>query len=105
MYLNALKDNPYMDRACCTGITLITEEEIFSKLNHYTLNSMNTKRISFVNECFGYTEKEVKQLICKMLTSQDYDQNMRFTDEAKNEIQFYFDRIKKWCNGYNIGGQ
>lgn len=79
---SALKDNPYLYKSVLTGILRISRESLFSGLN-------NLKVYSFLHpkygEYFGFTEKEVSNLLIKA------------------KIENKAEEIKNWYNGYKIG--
>jgi len=82
LYSQALKDNPYIERAVITGIYRVAKESIFSGLN-------NLKVATILNEdfasSFGFTQAEVDKIII------DYER------ESDAET------IKRWYNGYVFG--
>ena len=80
----ALKDNPYLERGCLTGILRIARESIFSDLNNVIVYSLIKKKF---NNCFGFTEPEVQAML----------QSFAMADRA--------DEVRKWYNGYDFGGQ
>lgn len=82
LYSQALKDNPYIERAVITGIYRIAKESIFSGLNN--LNVATILNEDFADK-FGFTQTEVDKIII------DYGR------EADAET------IKKWYNGYIFG--
>ena len=59
-FLAGLKDNPHLERAVMTGILRVSPESIFSDLNNIGVYSL--LRSEF-NTCFGFTEKEVFDLL------------------------------------------
>ncbi len=80
----ALKDNPYVEKSLITGILRVAKESIFSGLNNLEVNTI--LRYNF-NDKFGFTEKEVEELINYYGASEDIES------------------IKKWYNGYVFAGE
>lgn len=80
----ALKDNLYVEKSLITGILRVAKESIFSGLNNIQVNTVLGFKF---NEKFGFTEKELKELLIY------YD-----LDNKSEEI-------KKWYNGYIFGGE
>jgi hypothetical protein len=78
-----LKDtDPYLEKSVVTGIMRIARESIFSGLNNpgvYTLLSEE------FDDKFGFTEKEVEELL--------------------NDFRVFdmYDRVQEWYNGYRFG--
>lgn len=77
-----LKDNRHMSMAFMTGILRVAKESIFSGLNNLNVNSVLEKRYS---EYFGFTEKEIIQLL------KDYGQEDKLSE------------VKEWYDGYRFG--
>ena len=80
---NCLKTNPYLERAVLTGITRVSKESLFSGLNNIAVYSLLNRQYK---DHFGFTEKEVNRLACKM--------------GYQNKLS----EMKAWYNGYEIGG-
>ena len=78
----ALKNNESLQMACVTGIMQITGESMFSGLNNIKINNIFSVQS---DERFGFTEKEVKQIL---------------TDYGHPEK---FDEVKQWYDGYRFG--
>ena len=78
----ALKSNPYLERAVLTGILRIAKESIFSGLNNLEVYSILDSPFS---TCFGFTEAEVEALM------------------AQTESPHDMDKVRKWYNGYCFG--
>jgi hypothetical protein len=78
----AFKDNSSLKKGIITGINRIAKENIFSGLNNVDVYTVLDKKYS---EYFGITEPEIKELL--------YYNDMELTDE-----------VKKWYDGYRIGG-
>ena len=78
-----LKTNDYVERAVLTGITRVSKESLFSGLNNIAVYSLLNKQYK---DYFGFTEKEVNMLICKM------------------GYQDKLTEMQAWYNGYEIGG-
>lgn len=77
-----LKDNRHMSMAFMTGILRVAKESIFSGLNNLNVNSVLENRYS---EYFGFTEKEVVQIL------KDFGHPEKLTE------------IKEWYDGYRFG--
>ena len=78
----ALKTNTSLLFAVVTGCMRITKESIFTGLNNLRVLTISDVRF---DEYFGFTDKEVKELL---------------DDYALTE---YYDRIKEWYDGYQFG--
>lgn len=78
----ALKDNPYLEQAILTGVLRISKESIFSDLNNVSTYSVFHPRYS---EYFGFTEKEVSELL------------------SKSSLEDKFIEVTDWYNGYKCG--
>ena len=79
---NCLKTNDYLKRAVLTGITRVSKESLFSGLNNIAVYSLLNRQYK---DHFGFTEKEVNKLACKM------------------NYQDKLSEMKAWYNGYEIG--
>ena len=79
---NCLKTNDYLKRAVLTGITRVSKESLFSGLNNIAVYSLLNRQYK---DYFGFTEKEVNELACKM------------------NYQDKLSEMKAWYNGYKIG--
>lgn len=84
MLSKALKDNPYLKLAVMTGCLRIAKESIFTGLNNLYVNTISDIRF---DECFGFTEPEVDQLL------------------ADTGLTTYKPIIKDWYNGYRFGSK
>ncbi|MBQ8133855.1 MAG: AAA family ATPase [Clostridia bacterium] len=84
MLSKALKDNPYLKLAVMTGCRRIAKESIFTGLNNLYVNTISDIRF---DECFGFTEPEVDQLL------------------ADTGLTTYKPIIKDWYNGYRFGSK
>ena len=80
VFSSALKTNDALEKAVMTGCLRISKESIFTGLNNFTTYSV-LDNIS--NEYFGFTEKEVKELLIS------YKQNS-------------FSEVKEWYDGYQF---
>lgn len=78
----ALKDNVYLEKAVITGILRVSKESIFSGLNNITSNTIIDYNFQ---DCFGFTEKEVENLL------KYYD------------LEYDINEVKSWYNGYIFG--
>ena len=81
--LQVLKDNNNLAFAVITGCLRISKESIFTGTNNFKINTITSKRS---NEYFGFTEREVKELLQDINASSQYD------------------KVKEWYDGYNFGG-
>lgn len=79
---SALKDNSYVHKAVLTGILRVSKESLFSELNNIEVYSLLQRTYG---EYFGFTEKELKQLI------------------AQADFPITLESIKHWYNGYQAG--
>ncbi|AWI05480.1 AAA family ATPase [Clostridium drakei] len=80
----ALKDNLYVEKSLITGILRVAKESIFSGLNNLEVNTI--LRYNF-NDKFGFTQKEVEELVNYFGAAEDMES------------------IKKWYNGYVFAGE
>ena len=78
----ALKTNPYLNRALITGILRVAKESIFSGLNNIGVYSLLRPQYA---DYFGFTDIEVRHLF------------------EKAELPVSLDDVKNWYNGYQIG--
>eukprot|EP00919_Chromeraceae_sp_WS-2016_P000540 GHVR01001348.1.p1 GENE.GHVR01001348.1~~GHVR01001348.1.p1 ORF type:complete len:533 (-),score=82.44 GHVR01001348.1:1132-2730(-) len=78
----ALKDNSCLGRAVITGITRVSQESLFSGLNHLKVYSLLREKYG---QYFGFTEEEVIKLI----------------KDTKQKVSL--NAIKEWYNGYQLG--
>lgn len=79
-YSSALKDNPYLHKACLMGIGEVRGAGILSGLNNISVYSVDSKEYS---SCFGFTKDEILPLV-----------------EAK---KLHIEKVTHWYNGYIIG--
>ena len=80
----ALKDNPDLHKAVLTGCLRISKESIFTGLNNLTVAGVLSKKF---RDKFGFTPEECRKLL------KDY------------QIEYKYDEVMDWYNGYNIEGQ
>lgn len=80
--LQALKDNPALRLAVITGCLKIAKESIFTGTNNFVSDTVNSTRL---NECFGFVQTEVDQLLAAA----------GCTDQAET--------IRSWYDGYHFG--
>ena len=78
----ALKDNPSLQMAVITGCLRVAKESIFTGTNNFVSDTISD---SHLNEYFGFTQKEVDQLL----------EDSGTTDHAED--------IKAWYDGYHFG--
>lgn len=82
LFESALKSNQYLEFAVITGCLRITKESIFTGLNHLNIISVLNKQYS---EHFGFTEKEVLEMLSYYNVLERYDD------------------IRNWYDGYTFG--
>ena len=80
---NALKTNNSLDFAVLTGCLRITKESIFTGLNNFKVYPITHAAFE---ECFGFTDAEVKKLLNYYGLDMDYHV------------------VKAWYDGYRFGG-
>lgn len=78
----ALKDNQNLQFAVITGCLKIAKESIFTGTNNFISDTIISSNL---NECFGFTDTEVKKIL------------------KDAEVQTHFKEIKSWYDGYNFG--
>lgn len=78
----ALKDNTALKFSVITGCLRISKENIFTGANDFVADSIVDEKFS---RFFGFTDEEVRKLL-----------------ENTDNLE-YFDRIKKWYDGYCFG--
>ena len=84
LFLNALKDNPYLEKAVLMGHLCLPEESVAAGLTNIEVNTVVNDH-GYLAECMGFTADEVQALL-------DY--------YGLNEYEAL---IKKWYGGYRIG--
>ena len=82
IFESALKTNPCLEFAVITGCLRITKESIFTGLNNLEMNSILSRSY---DEYFGFTQKEVNQML-----------HYYGLDDKQ-------DLIKEWYDGYLFG--
>ena len=80
--ITALKDNPSLCFAVITGCLRISKESIFTGTNNFVSDTITD---SHLDEYFGFTQKDVDQLL------------------ADTDAQEHADDIKNWYDGYHFG--
>lgn len=80
--MQTLKDNSSLEFAVVTGCLRIAEESIFTGTNNFVLDTIANARLS---EYFGFTQKEVDQIL------------------ADFEAADHTDEMKTWYDGYHFG--
>ncbi len=80
--MQALKDNSALRFAVITGCLKITKESIFTGMNNFVSDTIADSRL---NEYFGFTQKEVDQIL----------------KDAGAEK--YAEAIREWYDGYHFG--
>lgn len=78
----AIKDNNSLKFAIITGCLKIAKESIFTGTNNFVSDTISNTRL---NEYFGFTQKEVDQLL------------------KKTNLVSHSAEIKEWYNGYCFG--
>ena len=79
---SALKTNDYLYKGILTGCLRISKESIFTGLNNFSINTITNNNAS---DCFGFTQKEVDEML-------DY-----YSLNEKKDI------VKEWYDGYLFG--
>ena len=82
MFGNALKTNPNLYFAVLTGCLRIAKESIFTGLNNFEVLSVLDVQY---DECFGFTDTEVKDML-------DY-----------YDLSEHYAEVKEWYDGYRFG--
>ena len=82
LYGKALKGNEYLQFAVVTGCLRIAKESIFTGLNNFSVYSITDP---LYDECFGFTEQEVDNLLTYTNLSQ------------------FKSIVKEWYDGYRFG--
>ena len=82
MFGNALKTNPNLYFAVLTGCLRIAKESIFTGLNNFEVLSVLDAQY---DECFGFTDAEVKDML-------DY-----------YNLSEHYAEVKEWYDGYRFG--
>lgn len=80
--ITALKDNPSLCFAVITGCLRISKESIFTGTNNFVSDTITD---SHLDEYFGFTQKDVDQLL------------------ADTDAPDHADDIKNWYDGYHFG--
>ncbi|MCL2045873.1 MAG: ATP-binding protein [Oscillospiraceae bacterium] len=81
---SVFKTNDYLEFGVLTGVQRVSKEGLFSSFNNPKICGLLNEEF---NSCFGFTEDEVKAA-CEMY-----------------EIDDKYQDIKKWYDGYRIGGR
>lgn len=82
LFNSTFKTNPYLERAVMTGNTRVSEESIFSDLNHLTVVTSTSEMYA---DCFGFTEEEV------------------FAALDEYGIRDKCAEVKRWYDGFTFG--
>ena len=82
LFGNALKTNESLKFAVLTGCFRVAKESIFTGLNNFKVYPL-TKEV--FDECFGFTDEEVKEML------HYYQQDS------------HYDTVKEWYDGYRFG--
>ena len=82
MFGNVLKTNPSLAFAVLTGCLRIAKESIFTGLNNFKVYSITNAEF---DEAFGFTDKEVKEML------------------HYYELDNQYDEVKEWYDGYRFG--
>ncbi len=78
----ALKTNDFLQFAVLTGCLRVSKESIFTGLNNFKVLSITDPRF---DEQFGFTDKEVRQLL------------------TNYNLESHMDETKEWYDGYRFG--
>ena len=82
LFESALKTNPALEFSVMTGCLRISKESIFTGLNNQkTLTITNAQ----FDEYFGFTDKEVKEML------------------AYYDLEEHYETMKEWYDGYRFG--
>ena len=81
-FSGAFKDNRYLSYGFLTGILRIAQESIFSGLNNLMVDTIMD---SAYEDCFGFTETEVRKLLAYYGAGEKYQE------------------VKEWYDGYLFG--
>ncbi len=84
LFGQVLKTNEFLQFAVLTGCLRVSKESIFTGMNNFKVLSITDTRF---DEHFGFTEKEVTQLLI------DY------------QLENHFAEIKEWYDGYRFGNE
>ena len=82
LFSDALKTNEYLEFAVITGCLRVSKESIFTGLNNVNVYSTTD---TAMDEYFGFTDREVRQMLS------DYDASI------------LYDTTKEWYDGYLFG--
>ena len=82
LFNSSFKTNPYMERALMTGITRVSKESIFSDFNNPEVVTVTSDKYA---TCFGFTEKEVFDVLDEYGLSDEKEQ------------------VKAWYDGFIFG--
>jgi len=82
MFGLAFKTNDFLHFAVLTGCLRIAKESIFTGLNNFNVLSVMSPQF---DECFGFTDEEVKEMLAYYGLSEHYEQ------------------MKQWYDGYLFG--
>ncbi len=82
IFSSSLKTNNALEKGIMTGCLRISKESIFTGLNNFSSYSILD---NIANEYFGFTEKEVQQLLADCQLSQNMNE------------------VKEWYDGYRFG--
>lgn len=80
--MQAVKDNNSLKFAVITGCLRIAKESIFTGTNNFVSDTISDTRL---NEYFGFTQREVEELL------------------NKTGFSLYSEKIKEWYDGYHFG--
>ena len=82
LFGQALKTNDYLQFAILTGCLRISKESSFTGLNNFEIVSIMDSKY---DECFGFTDKEVQEVLTYFNLSEHYAD------------------VKEWYDGYHFG--
>lgn len=84
LFEQALKTNESLFLAVLTGCLRVARESIFTGLNNLKILTITDARF---DEYFGFTDREVRELL------ESYD------------LSYAYDKVKEWYDGYQFGNQ
>ena len=79
---NSVASNDYLQFAILTGCLRISKESIFTGLNNFEVVPIMD---SMYDECFGFTDKEVQEIL------KYFNRSEHYTD------------VREWYDGYHFG--
>ena len=89
VFSSSLKTNDALEKGIMTGCLRISKESIFTGLNNFSSYSILD---NIANECFGFTTKEVEQLLSDYQLSQSMNEVREWYDDVS------FRPVSFWAN-------